>query len=110
MGAPLTTSIGFDNVSLPGTAGSYVQMPDIVCDVVGFGKTSGDIRLAVSANPGASYVVLDTAASGSGNTGQVAIPTGGNASNLYIANDTGTAQVVGFMWMSRSAIFTAPAI
>jgi hypothetical protein len=97
------TQIGFSSVALPATAGQYVQLPSIVCDVIGFAKTAGDIRLAGSATPGSGYLLLNTSASGNAANASPAFPTGGNANNLWLANDTATAQTVGFMWVQRAA-------
>jgi len=100
---PIQTTVGFGNVSLPGTAGTFVQLPNIPCDTIGFAKTTGDIRLASSSSPGSNYLLLNTSASGQGANSNVAIPTGGNANNLWLANDTTSAQVVGFIWALRGA-------
>jgi filamentous hemagglutinin family protein len=93
-------AIGFGNVTVPGTG--YVQLPQIACDLIGIGKTAVDLRLALSSNPGANYLVLNTAASGNAASASPTIPTAGDSSNLWLANDSGsTAQTVGFLWIKK---------
>jgi hypothetical protein len=103
------TAIGLGSVALPATAGQYVQLPAVACDAIGFGKTSGDIRLATSASPGSNYLLLNTAASGNASNASPAIPTGGDSSNLWVANDTATAQTIGFLWLRKAPQPTYPA-
>jgi hypothetical protein len=110
MTIPLQSSIGFGSVALPATAGQFVQLPAIACDVIGFGRTTGDLRLATSASPGGSYLLLNTAASGNSANAAPAIPTGGNAANLWLANDTAGAQTVGFMWVQKGVTYEVPAV
>jgi hypothetical protein len=103
------TQIGFASVSLPATAGVFIQLPSIPCSAVGFAKTTGDLRLAGSATPGTTYLLLNTSASGQGANASPVFPTGGNSSNLFLANDVAGAQVVTFMWTLEAAKPTYPA-
>lgn len=97
-----TDTIGFASVALPGTAGAYVQLPNIPCDEIGLGSTAGDITLAASASPGSACITVNTSVKG---LAEVRIPTGGNAQNLYFANVApATAQTVGFMWLRRGLV------
>jgi hypothetical protein len=96
------TQVGFASISLPGVAGQFQQLPNIPCDRIAFGKTSADIRLAGSASPGGAYVALNTSAGGQSSTSEQGIATGGNSGNLFIANDSATAQTVGFFWVLES--------
>jgi hypothetical protein len=110
MNAPVQSIVGFGSVSLPATAGTYVQLPNIVCDHVGFGKTAADIRLAGSATPGNAYLLLNTSATGQGANANIAVPCAGNANNLWLASDTATAQIVGFMWLQSGLVYTCPGV
>jgi hypothetical protein len=110
MPLPVQSMVGFSSVSLPATAGSYVQLPSIVCDHVGFAKTAADIRLAGSATPGNAYLLLNTSATGQGANTNIGVPCAGNANNLWLASDTATAQVVGFMWLQSGMTPTYPGV
>jgi hypothetical protein len=97
-------TIGFGSVTLPATVGVFVQLPSFSCSAVGFGKTTGDLRLASNSSPGSNYLVLNTAASGNASNASPAIPTGGDSANLWVANDTAGAQTVAFLWVKKGAI------
>lgn len=89
-------STGFGSVSTPTSAGTYVQLPNIVCDEVLFGVNTNAINLAASSSPGNNVITLNVAA---GNSPSTWIPCAGNANNLWIANATAiTADAVGFVW------------
>jgi hypothetical protein len=60
--------------------------------------SANDIAIAASATPGSNFLPLKT----SGTQAAVAVvQTGGNANNLYIANQSAnTSQTVSFLWKS----------
>jgi hypothetical protein len=53
--------------------------------------------------------LLNTAASGNASNASPAIPTGGDSSNLWVANDTAAAQTIGFLWLRKAPQPTYPA-
>jgi hypothetical protein len=92
----IPSSSGIANVALPAASQSYVQLPSVVCDEVIFSLTTNDIAIASSSTPGSNYLPIKTSG---GSASEVVIPTGGNASNIFIANaSAATAQTVGFLW------------
>ena len=89
-----SSNTSFGNLATSATALTYTQMPAVVCDEVVLSlqaaSTPQNVYVAGASSPGSAYVILPT--------GQptLTIKTGGNLSNLWVANAAGTlAQGVG---------------
>lgn len=92
----IPASYGFSSVAISAASQAYVQLPNIACDEVIFSLMANDIAIAGSATPKSNYLPIKTSG---GSADQVVIQTGGNVSNLFIANNSvATAQTIGFMW------------
>jgi hypothetical protein len=95
----LPVTVGFGSVALPASA-AFAQLPNIPCDEIEIGLTTNAITIAASATPAGNALQLGSNVAG---FPVFRTRTGGNASNLFVANTTAvTAQTVGFKYQSFS--------
>lgn len=93
--------ITFGVLATNATGGTYTQLPNVVCDEVVIGQPpTVSITVAGSATPAGAFVTLLTTA-----PLPLVLKTGGNLSNLWIANVGGSAsQNVGYQTVQYKPI------
>jgi hypothetical protein len=91
-------SYGFDSVSIPAAAQSYIQLPNHSCDEVWIGASTNNLSVAGIDSPGSARLDFGTSEL---NFGTTKLPCNGNSNNLWLANTNATtAQTVGFMFVT----------
>jgi hypothetical protein len=94
---PQPSASGISSVTTAATHLVFTQLPNIACDEVYFFTSPQNLALAYSISPGNNFVMLTVSQTTA--TAFIAIPTNGNANNLFIATARADdAIAVGFLW------------
>lgn len=93
----------FNTVTTSGTAGTYTQLPSVICDEVVFTSTpttnAVPVIAAYSSTPTTGHILYVA----SGSINYVVVPTGPtrNANALFLTNESGTnGLVISFMCLT----------